>query len=145
MAIFFHGVVVSSTTSFKKIHIFGKKILMSKFKMKNRSQFIGLRPNQIQTFDFQNQSGHPLQYSFLKSTLMKFHINPSIHQVTRTMLGRYHNGKVVNHSPDLGKVVSRPSSDWGSSLLVSSHHIKCKKHENSWDCVSWLLLRHQIS
>ena len=120
-------------------------------KIKNRSQFIGLRPNQIQTFDFQNQSGHPLQYSFLKSSLMKFNINPSIHQVTPTLLGRYHkgrvvnhnhnnmlinmlkdiliryhNGRVVNHSPDLGKVVSRPSSDWGSSLLVSSHHIKYK-------------------
>ena len=47
---------------------------------------------------------------------------------TRTMLIRYHNGRVVNHSPDLGKVVSRPSSDWGSSLLVS-HYIKYKKHE----------------
>jgi len=32
----------------------------------------------------------------------------------------YHNGRVVNHSPDLGKVVSRPSSDWGSSLLIKS-------------------------
>jgi len=32
----------------------------------------------------------------------------------------YHNGRVVNHSPDLGKVVSRPDSDWGSSLLIKS-------------------------
>jgi len=32
----------------------------------------------------------------------------------------YHNGRVVNHSPDLGKVVSRPASDWGSSLLIKS-------------------------
>jgi len=32
----------------------------------------------------------------------------------------YHNGRVVNHSPDLGKVVSRPPSDWGSSLLIKS-------------------------
>ena len=135
---------------------FWNQFLCWNSKIKNRSQFIGLRPNQIQTFDFQNQSGHPLQYSFLKSSLMKFNINPSIHQVTRTLLGRYHkgrvvnhnhnnmlinklkdiliryhNGRVVNHSPDLGKVVSRPSSDWGSSLLVSTWAatVKIQKHE----------------
>ena len=77
---------------------FWNQFLCWNSKIKNRSQFIGLRPNQIQTFDFQNQSGHPLQYSFLKSSLMKFNINPSIHQVTRTLLGRYHKGRVVNHN-----------------------------------------------
>ena len=33
---------------------------------------------------------------------------------------RYHEGAVVNHSPDVGKVVVRPARGWGSSLLVGA-------------------------
>jgi hypothetical protein len=47
----------------------------------------------------------------------------NLHQID-AFLNRYHNGSMVNYSPETGRQVTRHSDGWGSTLLVREHDLQ---------------------